>query len=78
MSEALIIALLNFATKFGIDAALAIGNRLNQPGATLSDAIAALEDIQKKGAKDYLAEAGGPANPPAVELPPTPKQPPAP
>lgn len=64
MSETLMIALLQFATKFGIDAAIAIGNAFKRPGATIDDAITALQSIRDKSAADYLKEAGGPATPP--------------
>ena len=58
MSEALIIALLQFAVKFGIDAAIAIGKGL-KTGNTIDDAIAALEIAKTKTAQQYLDEAKG-------------------
>lgn len=69
MSETLLVALLNFAVKFGIDAALAIATSF-KPGATIDDAIAALQLAKTKTAQDYLAEAKA-----AVVPPPTPPTP---
>lgn len=60
MTPELWVAILNFAVKFGIDAALTIGNAVKNQGATIDDAIGALQDIQKKSAADYLTAAGGP------------------
>lgn len=69
LTPELAVALLNFATHVGVDAAIAIGNAINKPQATLDDAINALKDIQAKSAEDYLKEAGGAATlptPPAA------------
>lgn len=57
MSEALIIALLNFAVRFGIDAAIAFAKRAGQPAPTLDDVIAALEIAKTKTAQQFLDEA---------------------
>jgi len=56
MTPELWIVLLQFATKFGIDAAITVGEALNKP-ATVDDAIAALRVAKAKTAADYLAEA---------------------
>lgn len=47
---------LNFAVKFGIDAAIAIAGAF-KTGATIDDAIAALQAAKTKTAAQYLAEA---------------------
>lgn len=49
-------SLINFGIKFGIDAALAIAQAF-KGGATIDDAIAALEAAKTKTAQQYLAEA---------------------
>jgi hypothetical protein len=49
-------AWLQFAVKFGIDAAIAIAP-LFKGGATIDDAIAALQAAKTKTAQDYKAEA---------------------
>lgn len=54
MSEAAIIALTQFAIKFGFDAAIAWAKAFK--GATIDDAIAALETAKTKTAADYIAE----------------------
>lgn len=54
---------LNFAVKFGIDAALAIGAAF-KTGATVDDAIAALQAAKTKTAVDYLKEAQAALPPP--------------
>ena len=56
MSEAVIIALIQVAIKYGPDAAIAIA-KLFKTGATIDDAIAALEVAKTKTAQDYLNEA---------------------
>lgn len=48
-------ALLNFGIKFGIDAAIAFA-KMFKGGATIDDAIAALESAKTKTAADYKAE----------------------
>ena len=65
------IALVQFATKFGLDAALAIINGI-KGGKTIDDAIAALELAKLKTAEDYLREADPNIDPP---LPLTPLSP---
>ena len=57
MTPEIIVAILNFATKFGIDAAVAIIQNLNKPAASLDDAIAALQAAKTKTAQQYLDEA---------------------
>lgn len=49
-------SLIQFAIKFGLDAALAI-IPMFKGGATIDDAIAALEVAKTKTAADYVAEA---------------------
>jgi len=56
MSEAAIIALSEFAIKFGLDAAIALASSM-KPGATIDDAIAALQTAKTKTAQQYLDEA---------------------
>ncbi len=58
MTPALWIAVLEFATKFGMDAAIAILNGI-KGGTTVDDAIAALEAAKLKTAQQYLDEAKG-------------------
>lgn len=79
MTPALWIAIINFATKFGLDAAAAILTNMRKPDATIDEAIAALREIQQKSADQYLAEARArlgipdPANViPAAPQPPAP------
>lgn len=57
MSEAMIIALMGFAVKFGIPAAQAFLSNINKPSVSLDDAIKALESAAEKSAEDYLREA---------------------
>lgn len=61
MSEQLLVALLNFGVKFGIDAALAIAQGVKNKDATIDDAIAALETAKTKTAQQYLEEAKSPS-----------------
>ena len=63
-TEALIV-LIQFALKFGIDAAIAIAG-VFKSNVTIDDAIAALEVAKTKSAADYLAEAQAKLNPPTV------------
>lgn len=56
MSVEAIIALIQFAIKFGLDAAIAIGP-LFKTGTTIDDAIAALQVAKTKSAQEYLDEA---------------------
>jgi hypothetical protein len=58
MSEQTILVLLQFATKFGIDAAIVFLTGINK-AATIDDASAALKAAAEKSADDYLAEARG-------------------
>ncbi len=53
MSEALLAAILNFATKFGIDAVTAF---LSSRGSTIDDAIVALGKAKEKSLADYVKE----------------------
>lgn len=53
MSEALLIAVINMVSKVGIDATVAF---LKNRGATIDEAVAALEVASKKTLKDYKAE----------------------
>ncbi len=72
MTPELWVAILNFAVKFGIDAAIAIANGLKGGSKTIDDAIAALEMAKTKTPDDYLKEAKGqlPQMPPFVPVPP--------
>lgn len=54
MDPLLLAAILNFATKFGIDAAIAF---FESKSATLDDAIAALKKAKEKSLQDYINEA---------------------
>jgi hypothetical protein len=56
MSEAAIIALAEFAIKFGLDAAIEFAQSFKSQ-ATIDDAIAALQRAKTKTAADYIAEA---------------------
>ncbi len=53
MSEALVIAILGFATRFGIAATIEF---LKNRGVTIDDAIAALDKASAKSLADYIAE----------------------
>jgi hypothetical protein len=53
MSEALLIAILNFAARMGIDATIAF---LSSRGVTIEDAIAALGKAKEKTLDDYIRE----------------------
>jgi len=55
MSEAGIIALIQFGIRFGLDAAIAIARAFKRD-ATIEDAVAALELAKTKTAQDYLRE----------------------
>jgi hypothetical protein len=57
MTPELWAALLNFATKFTIDAAIAIAKHVNNPDATVDDAIEAMDAISKKTWEDLQREA---------------------
>lgn len=61
MTPELWVSVFQFATKFGIDAAIAILKRVGTTS-TIDDAIAALTEASTKTAQQYLAEAK--ANPP--------------
>ena len=56
MTPELWISVLQFAIKFGIDATIAIIGAMKS-GATIDDAIAALELAKTKTAQEYLAAA---------------------
>ena len=56
MTAELWIVVIQFAVKYGIDAAIAIMKAI-KGGATIDDAIAALELAKKKTAQEYLDEA---------------------
>ena len=64
MTPETLAAWLQFAVKFGIDAAIAIAPMF-KGGATIDDAIAALQTAKTKTAQDYLNEAKA-TPPPAV------------
>ncbi len=70
MTPEVIASWLQFAVKFGIDAALAIAPMF-KGGATIDDAINALQSAKTKTAADYIAEAKA-ALPTPVPPPPTP------
>ena len=53
MSEALIVALISFAVKFGIPAAIEF---FQNRGTTIEEAIAALGKAHAKSLEDYIAE----------------------
>lgn len=50
------LALIQFAIKFGIDAAITLATTIQNGGATISDAINALEMAKTKTAATYLAD----------------------
>lgn len=54
MSEALLLALIQFAVRFGIPAALEF---FKNRGTTIDEALAALEKAHTKTLDDYLSEA---------------------
>ena len=56
MTPTLWAAVIQYAVKFGIDAAISIVKAINSK-ATITDAIAALEVAKTKTAQDYLDEA---------------------
>ncbi len=62
MSEALLTALLQFATRFGINAAIAF---LESRGSTIDDAISALRKAQALSLEQIIAETPTPPTPPA-------------
>jgi len=66
MSEQLLIALINFGTKFGIAAAIEIAKGIKGPAPTIDDAIAALERAESKSLAQYKAEAPNSPNLPPV------------
>lgn len=66
LTPELTLALVQFATKFGLDAALAIAQMI-KGGKTIDDAIAALELAKTKTFDQYIAEAKA-AAPPAPAL----------
>lgn len=56
MTQELLISLIQFSIKFGLDATLQILNAMKE-GATIDDAIAAWDKAAKKTAQQYLDEA---------------------
>lgn len=56
MSPELWVVVIQFAIKFGIDATIAIMQGIKS-GATIDDAIAALQTAKTKTAQQYLDEA---------------------
>lgn len=68
LTPELMLALIQFATKFGLDAALAIA-QVVKGGKTIDDAIAALDAAKTKTAQDYLNDAAAAAVPPAAPQP---------
>ena len=56
MTPDLWLSIINFALKFGIDAAIALVTAI-KPGATIDDAIAALGAAKVKSAADYISQA---------------------
>lgn len=62
MSETLLIALIQFAIKFGLDAAIVISKATKD--ASIDQVIAALEVAKTKTAQDYLNEAKAKQPPP--------------
>lgn len=65
MTPEVLIALIQFAIKFGIDSAIAIAP-LFKTGATIDDAINALQVAKTKTAQDYLNEAKAAVVPPVA------------
>jgi hypothetical protein len=53
MTAELLAAILNFATRFGIDAVVAF---LTSRGSTIEDAIVALGHAKEKSLAEYIAE----------------------
>lgn len=72
----IIVLILNYAIKYGIDAAIAIAALLKNNNATIDDAIMALETAKLKTAQQYLDEAKLKAiadgTIPPIPVPPTP------
>jgi len=71
LTPELILALVQFGTKFGLDAALAIA-QLFKGGKTIDDAIAALELAKTKTYEQYIAEAKAAAAAAVATPPPAP------
>lgn len=65
MTEEALISLIKFAIKFGIDSAIAIAP-LFKGGATIDDAINALQMAKTKTAQDYINEAKAAVVPPVA------------
>ena len=53
MSEALLVALISFAVKYGIPAAITF---FQNRGTTIDEAIVALQKAHDKSLEDYIAE----------------------
>ena len=69
MSEALLLALVQFAIRFGIPAAVAF---FQNRGTTIDEAIAALQKAHEKSLEDYIAEDAAAAKRKALTPPPAP------
>jgi len=57
MTPDVMIALINFATRFGIAAAVEIAKVAGRANVTVDEVIEALDAASKKSAQDYLNEA---------------------
>ncbi len=79
MSPVLLAAILNFAIEYGLPAALEFVRGINKPGASLDEAIAALDRAQAKSLEEYISEdkaardqppsiRPGPATPPVAPV----------
>lgn len=68
MSEALIITILQFATKFGIEAGIALAEGL-RGGATVETTLAALRRAKTLTAQDYVNADASARGVPAIPLP---------
>lgn len=56
LTPELLVAILNFSVRFGIPAAKAVMDGIKNKGATIDDAIAALDAAGAKSLADYKAE----------------------
>jgi len=57
MTEQLWLAIIAFATKFGLNAAMVILGAMNKPAATIDDAIKSFAEAEQKSAEDFRREA---------------------
>lgn len=57
MSEALLIAIIGSVARIGLEGTALLLEKLNQPGATLDDAIKACRDAEAKTLADFKAAA---------------------